>query len=44
MGENLFQERKSTKAVVQKGEPEPHQGVSCRSGEGIKVLYIEGCI
>lgn len=37
-------ERESTKAVVQRGEPEPHQGVSCRSGEGVKILYIEGCI
>ena len=37
-------ERESTKAVVQRGEPEPHQGVSCRSGERVKILYIEGCI
>ena len=44
-GGSLFRGRKrKCKDYIQKGGPEPDQGVSCRSGEGAKSLYLEGYI
>lgn len=39
-------ERESTKSLAQRGESEPHQEVSCGSGEGPggMYFYMEGCI